>query len=162
KQKEKGQTGSEDNQGKKSGEDAGGPGKSSQQNKGDSPQTPSLMRILIYSGIVALVCGIIGAGGITYFFGGSRSEDEKGESSGSSKGGSSKGGSSSSKESSSEDSSQGSGTESGSGSDPGSGSDTSKNSVPGSSPESKKKSDSARILRAEDAWMMAIKELDQA
>jgi tetratricopeptide (TPR) repeat protein len=128
---------------------------------------------LIYSGVVALVCGIVGAGAITYFFG-SKSKDESssGKDSRSSKGGSgsskrgsssAKGGSSKGSSSEGSDSSEGGGSESDSGSDAGSGSDTSRNSIPGSSPElKKKKSETARLLQAEAAWMVAVKQLDGA
>ena len=45
--------------------------------RGHSSQTPSLTRILLYSGLVALVCGIAGAWGYSYFFGSTKSGDQK-------------------------------------------------------------------------------------
>jgi tetratricopeptide (TPR) repeat protein len=55
---------------------------------GQTSQAPSLMRMLLYTGLVALVCGVAGAWGYSYFFGPSKSDDQKssGKDSDSSKG----------------------------------------------------------------------------
>src|SRR3954452_17449013 len=77
---------------------------------GHPAQQPSLVRMLLYTGAVALVCGVAGAWTYSYFFGGSKSGDQgaSGKSSGSGKG-----------------SGSGQGPDTGSGSDSGQGTDTS-------------------------------------
>ena len=56
--------------------------------RGQPALAPSLTRILLFSGLVALVCGVVGAWGYSYFFGGkSKSEDQKQSSSGGKKSG---------------------------------------------------------------------------
>jgi tetratricopeptide (TPR) repeat protein len=72
------------------------------------PQPPSLTRTLVFSGIVALICGVVGAWGYSYFFGSSSSGDEKTSGkSGSSKGADSSKGSDSGKGSGAETSQNG-------------------------------------------------------
>ncbi len=44
---------------------------------GHSAQSPSLMRILLFAGVVALVCGVAGAWVYSYFFGSGKSGDQK-------------------------------------------------------------------------------------
>jgi tetratricopeptide (TPR) repeat protein len=107
---------------------------------------PSNMRILLYSGIVSLICGIVGAAGYSYFFGKSSDEKSSGKSSDSGKSsGSSKG--------------PGASGENGSGDN----SNSSKNSDPGRSSESSQNSsDSAKLLQAQAAWMTAVNELSEA
>jgi tetratricopeptide (TPR) repeat protein len=112
---------------------------------GTPAKSPSLTRMLIYCGVLSLVCGIIGAAGYSYFFGSSKSDDKtsSGKKSDSSKG------SSSSK-----------------GSDAGKGSDASKGPDPGDSDASKSsdasRKDAEKLLQAEAAWMTAVKELQKA
>jgi hypothetical protein len=79
--------------------------------RGRPAQAPSLTRILLFSGLVSLVCGVIGGAGYSHFFGSSRSDDQKG--------------SGSSKESGSNKKSDSSDTGSDKGSETQSGSDTS-------------------------------------
>jgi tetratricopeptide (TPR) repeat protein len=98
-----------------------------------SSRAPSLTRVLLFSGIVSLVCGVVGAWGYSYFFGSSKSGDEK----------------SSSKSSQSGKSSGGASKGSDSGKD--SGSETSQNDE-----------GQGKIRQAEAAWMMAVKELHVA
>ncbi len=73
---------------------------------GRQAQTPSLARSLMVSGVVALICGLAGAWGYSYFFGPSKSDDQKSSSkkSDSSKSSDKGSGSSSSKSSDSSDS----------------------------------------------------------
>ncbi len=87
----------------------------------DKKQGPSLIRTLIYSGVVALVCGMIGAFAFSHFFGSSKASGEK----------------SSSKDSSSDKSS-----------------DSSKGSQ-----TSDKGAEADKLLRSQEAWMSAVKEL---
>jgi len=111
--------------------------------QGSAKQGPSLKKILLYSGLVALVCGVLGAFGYSYFFGGSGKSDDKkssSKSSGSSKDSGSSGGSSSGESS---DSGQGSSSDQSSGS-------------------SKKESEADKLVQAESAWMTAVKEYQQA
>lgn len=109
---------------------------------------PSLTRTLLYAGVVALICGVVGAWGYSYFFGSKKQDDQKtsGKSSGSSK-------------DSGSSSDSGSAQDSGSGSDSGSGQEkeTRKNSTSAESPSAVEK-----LLRAEEAWMAAVKELKEA
>jgi hypothetical protein len=104
-------------------------------------QSPSLTRVLLYSGIMSLVCGIVGAWGYSYFFGPEKSGDQKssGKSSGSSKG---------------SESSQGSGSSEVSGSSEGAG--ASKNSS-----SNQESSGAGKFARTEAAWLAAVKELQQ-
>ena len=44
---------------------------------GQSVRAPSLTRILLFPGVVALVCGVAGAWGYWYFFGSAKSGDQK-------------------------------------------------------------------------------------
>lgn len=132
---------------------------------GQSGQAPSLTRILLYSGIVALVCGIAGAWGYSYFFG-SKSGDKSssGNDSGSSKSStSSKGSDSGSSSGSSGDSgsSNDSGTSKNSDTSKGSSSNTNSESGNGSK-SSSKDSDANKLLEAEKAWMAAVRELHEA
>jgi hypothetical protein len=115
--------------------------------QGQSGHAPSLTRMLLFSGVVSLVCGLVGALGYSYFFGSGKSSDQKSssKSSDSSKGSDSSGDSSSG---SGSDSSKGSGSSGGSGSKP--------NSGPSSNTEASK------FLQAEGAWLTAVKELKEA
>ncbi len=109
---------------------------------GHPAQGPSLTRILLYSGVVALVCGVAGAWGYSYFFGSSKSGDEKssGRESGSKKG-----------------------SESHEDSGPGQDSDSSKRSDSDKgSQTSGKDPDKGKLTQAEAAWLAAVKELHQA
>src|SRR4051794_2802158 len=131
---------------------------------GRSSQAPSMTRILLYSGIVALICGMVGAFGYSYFFGSksgakSSSGNDSGSSnsSSSSKGSDSGGGSGSSSDSSSSNdsgSTKNSDTRRGSGSNSNSESGSNSNS-------SSKNNDSGKLAEAEKAWMAAVKELRQ-
>ena len=131
---------------------------------GRSSQAPSMTRILLYSGIVALICGMVGAFGYSYFFG-SKSGDKSSsgndsgssKSSSSSKGSDSGGGSGSSSDSSSSNdsgSTKNSDTRRGSGSNSNSESGSNSNS-------SRKDKDSGKLAEAEKAWLAAVKELRQ-
>ncbi len=96
----------------------------------------SMTRMLLYSGAVALVCGIVGSAGYSYFFGPSKSND---------------------KTSSGKDS--GSGKESGSDKD----SDSSKDSDSGkTSDASSKDQNSGELLQAQSAWLAAVKQLQES
>src|SRR5581483_7569326 len=84
----------------------------------------------------ALVCGVAGAWGYSYFFGSSKSSDQK---------------------------SSGKDSDSGKGSDSGKDSDSSKQSDSGKSQDSSRKdADAGKLLQAEAAWMAAVKDLHQA
>jgi tetratricopeptide (TPR) repeat protein len=124
---------------------------------GQSGQSPSLTKILLYAGAVALVCGVVGAWGYSYFFGSDKSGDEKSssKSSGSSKGGSSKGGSS--KGGSSEGSNSSQSSDSSHESDSSQEARTRKNST-----SNEKNSGAGKLVEAELAWLAAVKELHQA
>ncbi len=100
---------------KKAPGESGGKGKDQ---RGRQAQGPSLTKVLLFSGIVSLVCGVIGGAGYSYFSGSSKSDDQKG--SGSSKD------SGSSKKSDSSDSGSDKGSDKGSdtGSDAGSAKDS--------------------------------------
>ena len=122
------------------------------------------MQILVYSAGVALVCSLVTAGAMVHFFG--SSDKFKGESgSSSSEGGSSKG--SSKKEASHEGSESGerSGSSSKSSSTGESGSSedssSSKNTTPGGG-SPKKASETAKLLEAETARSIAVRELHEA
>ena len=43
----------------------------------DASEAPSLMMTLLFTGLVALVCGMVGAAAYSYFFGSSRSDDSQ-------------------------------------------------------------------------------------
>ncbi len=125
-------------------------GDRSDSERGTLSQKPSLFRVLLFSGLVSLVCGVIGAAGFSYLFG--KSSDEKSSGKGrSGTGGSSKGA----------DSSQGSDSSGETGASENS--DTSKNSDPSrSGGSSKRNSDSARLLQTQAAWLTAVNELHDA
>ncbi len=129
-------------------EDQDGSGNRRDVPRGQSGQAPSLTRTLLFSGLVALVCGVVGAAGYSYLFGSSKSTEEKSAG----KGSDSDKGSDSSK-----------GSKSGKGSDPGSNSGSSQDSGSSQSSDlSKKGSDAAKLLQAEAAWLAAVQELRQA
>jgi tetratricopeptide (TPR) repeat protein len=120
-------------------------------------QKPSLMRVVLISAVTALVFGVAGAWGYSYFFGPDQSSGEKSSGKSSSKGGSGKGGSAQGEKSG--EGAKASSTESGSTPD----SATSKNSVPGTSPGSSKSDVNLnKLIQAESAWMIAVKELQEA
>ncbi len=120
---------------------------------------PSLTRILIYAGIVALVCGIAGAWGYSYFFG-----PEKGGKDSSGKSSASSGGSGSSSGSSSSDGSDsGKGTGSSKNSDTSKGSSSTSNSESGKGGGSSgKDQDAGKLAEAQSAWVLAVKQLHEA
>ena len=108
----------------------------------------SLVHSVFLPGLVALVCGVIGAWGYSHFFGSEKSGNHK---------------------SASKDSDSGSGSDSGKDSDSskdssaGKGSDTSKNSDPGkTSAFSKNDAASEHLLEAQSAWLTAIKDLHES
>jgi tetratricopeptide (TPR) repeat protein len=61
-------------------------GKPGDEKHGKSSHAPSLARILVFSGIVALVCGVAGAWAYSSFFGSSKSGDQKSSGQGSESG----------------------------------------------------------------------------
>jgi hypothetical protein len=63
--------------------DQGASGGRGKDRRGRQARAPSMTRILLFSGLVSLACGMIGGAGYSHFFGSSRSDDQKG--SGSSK-----------------------------------------------------------------------------
>ncbi len=142
-------------------DDQKGSGEGAKKWLGQSAQSPSLTRILLFAGVVSLVCGVVGAWGYSYFFGSDKSGDEtsssKGGSSkgGSSKGGSSKGGSSKGGSSQGPDSSQG--ADSSDESDSSQEAGTRKNST-----SNEKNPGAGKLVEAEVAWLAAVKELQQA
>ncbi len=111
-------------------------GERPQDERGRTAQAPSLTRIGLFSGIVALVCGIAGAWGYSYFFGPDKSKDQKssGKESGAGKGG-------------------GSSPSSGGGQSSGGG-------EAGTSEE--KGADTGKLVESQTAWLAAVKELNQA
>jgi len=126
--------------------DRGESGERHTKDQGKASQPPSLTRILLYAGIVSLVCGVVGALGASYFFGSGKSSDQKSAS----KGSSSSGGSDSDK-----------GSDSSGGSDSGSGSGGGAGSKPRSGP-STGQAETSKLLQAEGAWLAAVKELQQS
>jgi tetratricopeptide (TPR) repeat protein len=102
-------------------------------------QQPSLMRLLLYTGAVALACGVAGAWAYSYFFGGPKSGDQGASGKSSESGGSSGSGRSSG---------SGQGSNTGSGPDSGQGADTSQKG-PGK----------GELLEAQKAWLTAVKEI---
>jgi tetratricopeptide (TPR) repeat protein len=101
---------------------------------GRSGQAPSLTRMLIYCGVMALVCGLVGAWAYSSFFGSGKSGDHK---------------------------SSGKDTKSDKDSGPDKGSQPGANSEPGKSTDASKK-DSGKLLQAQAAWVEAVKELRDA
>jgi tetratricopeptide (TPR) repeat protein len=153
----------ESNENSKDGHGNGREGPIEAQNKqgGQSDQQAPLWRVLLYSAAIALVCSIVGAGTTMYLFGISdrSSSDENSPGNRSSKGGSRPAGSStgaSNVGSSSKIESTASG-DSGAGQD----SISSPNSEPGTSP-SRAGSNTPKILEAESAWLIAVRELHEA
>ena len=131
--------------------------KEENKNRRQSAQQPSLMRTLLLAAAVALVCSIVGAGGVVYFVGaGNKSSSESGSGKGGSKDGASHQGSESGE-------GAGSGSESSSTGKSGSSDDSSssKNSEPGTT-SSRKGSETARLRQAESAWLIAVRELHEA
>ncbi len=99
----------------------------------------SLVHGVLLPGVVALVCGVVGAWGYSHFFGSQKSGEHK---------------------SAGKDSDSDSGSDSSKDSSSGKGPDTSKNSDPGkTSTSSKKDSSSEHLLAAQSAWLDAVKEL---
>jgi tetratricopeptide (TPR) repeat protein len=123
--------------------------------QGQNQERP-LWKTLLYSAGISLLCSVIVAGAMVYFFSGSSVQGSAGKGSGSSKS-SSKGKGGGSK---SEGPKSGQGADSGEESGSGESSDTSKNSEPGQSP--KKKGESTKLLEAETAWLTAMNELREA
>ncbi len=145
--------------GRKGQDDEGGSDDRHDKKHGQPSQAPSLTRILLYSGIVALVCGVVGAWGYSYFFG-SKSGDKSssGNGSGSSQSSSSSKGSDSGSDSSS---SNDSGSTGNSDTRKGSSSNTNSESSSGSN-SSRRDADASKLLEAQKAWLTAVKELHQA
>ncbi len=129
----KGQGEKDQSEAKKDDQEKSGDQKDAKQ--GQSSKAPSLTRTLIYAGVVALVCGIIGAAGYSYFFGSDKGKSGDKSSGSSKKSGSSKG--SDSKDDSDKDEE----------------SDTSKK---------KEEEEADKLLQAQAAWTMAVKELHKA
>ena len=155
-------TGGNRSQGKQNGQKSGDGAKKPDQNKQDATgnqkqqrqnRQPPLWRMLLYSAGISLLCSIIVAGAMVYFFSGSSDQQSSGKSSGSGKG-------SEKDESKSEGPKSGQGSDSGEESGSGESSDSSKNSEPGQSP--KKKSESTKLQEAQAAWLTALNELRQA
>ena len=147
----------QENGGKSQGEKGKGQKHNGSEGNGSNQGSqPSLVRMLLYSAGISLLCSIIVAGAMVYFFGGSSEGKSSGKGSSSSKG---KDSDKSKSKSEGQDSSQGS--DSGEESGAGESSDTSKNSIPGQSP-AKKKSESAKLLEAQAAWLTAMNELHEA
>jgi tetratricopeptide (TPR) repeat protein len=111
-------------------------------------QQPSLMRTLLYTGAVALVCGVAGAWAYSHFLGGSKSGDQgaSGKNSGSGKG-----------SGSNESSESGKDSESGQGSDAGSA--TGAGQATDTSPKGPARGE---LVESQKAWLAAIKELQDA
>ncbi len=137
-------------------------GKRPEQQRSQPAQPPSLTRVLLFSGIVSLVCGVVGAWGYSYFFGSEKSGEQKssGKSSGSSKGSRSSGSSSSSGGSNSSENS-GTGSSGGASSSGGAGFQEGGDVKQGST-SNQKDSATGKLAQAETAWLTAVKELQQA
>jgi tetratricopeptide (TPR) repeat protein len=135
----KGEQGEKDNsQHEKSGKE---PSKAGQN------QSSSMIRTMLIPAVIALVCGVGGAAGYSYFFGSEKSGDKSpsGKSSGSSK-----------QSGSSKDSGSAKSAGSGSESDSSSGGESSSS---GGSDSSQKAASKDQIRIAEEAWMTAVNQL---
>jgi tetratricopeptide (TPR) repeat protein len=126
------------------------PKKNDQATEPDEPK-PSRTKTLVYVGVVALVCGILGAWGYSHVFGSNKSDSRTSSSKDSGSGTGGPGGSSG-----------GPGSSGTSGSKPSSGSSGEGKNTGGSQGSAQRNVDTRKLVEAEAAWLTAEKELQQA